>query len=127
MYHCHSHLEGDIEKKISPMKLFMPTDMVIAKRDVTNLGEVKQLCGIIDQECVRKGVEIEGFMTEEDARRCVRIGYHGLNIHPLDDGTPRNALVLKWRNVYRLKNPQGRDKKSLTGDHAHVSGPTKSH
>mmetsp|Transcript_37514 Transcript_37514/g.90492 ORF Transcript_37514/g.90492 Transcript_37514/m.90492 type:complete len:854 (-) Transcript_37514:470-3031(-) len=127
LYHCHSHLEGDIEKKISPMKLFMPTDMVIAKRDVTNLGEVKQLCGIIDQECVRKGVEIEGFMTEEDARRCVRIGYHGLNIHPLDDGTPMNALVLKWRNVYRLKNPQGRDKKSLTGDHAHVSGPTKSH
>ena len=86
LYHCTSHLEGNPKIKISPMKLFRPNDVRHTgghlkqggKMMVTRLGELKRLCGIIDACCIKRGVEINGLMTEEDAKRCAHIGYNAL-------------------------------------------------
>ncbi|KAL7531810.1 hypothetical protein ACHAXR_004253 [Thalassiosira sp. AJA248-18] len=101
-YHCQHQLE-DQEQKASPMKMFMPSDMVNGPRYHKELSAVKLVCGLIDQECVRKKVVIEGIMTEEEARQCVRIGYPALNIPPMADGVPRDVLRMKMRSIEQLK------------------------
>ncbi|KAL7532821.1 hypothetical protein ACHAWF_004251, partial [Thalassiosira exigua] len=102
LFHC-----GDKETKTSPMKLFQPSDMVVAPRDKTNLSEVKLLCSIIDEECTRKGVVVKGIVTEEVARSCVRMGYPALNIPPpqKDGAEPSDVLKMKWPTVFKKKKP----------------------
>jgi len=90
--------------KTSPMTLFVPDDMVNLKRGKKNLGEVKLICGIIDKECLRKGVVVEGVMTEEEARRCVRIGVHALNVPPMADGKSSDVLQMNWSTVNQRRN-----------------------
>ena len=62
LYHCHSDHMGN---RISPMKMFRPADMANAIRGDRNLQECKMLCGLIDKECVDRGVVINGEMTED--------------------------------------------------------------
>jgi len=96
LYHCGSHVEGNPNQKLSPMKIFEPSDMVNKKRDKTNLGEVRNICSIIDVECQKKGEVIDRCMTEEDAKRCVRIGYTALNIPFKSEA---EVLGMKWSRV----------------------------
>lgn len=109
MYHCrHRYSEGKEAPLLSPMKLFRPDDMVGKPRDKSSLSEVKLICRIIDRECIRRDVAIDGIMTEEQARKCVRIGYEGLNI---PHTTPEDVLKLGWRTAMARKN-EGKDKRT---------------
>lgn len=82
--------------------MYTSKDMVNARRDRTNLSELKKICSIIDDECKRQGVDVEGIMTFEDARRCVRIGCRALNI---PDKTEEEVMSMKWSSIYGFMRP----------------------
>ena len=94
---------GEHQLQLSPMILFEPSDMTINRRHVRGLSELRLICSIVDQECRHRGVLIKGVMTEEEARKCARIGSPGLNIPA--DGKPREILQMKISTIYNLRIP----------------------
>ncbi|KAL7532810.1 hypothetical protein ACHAXR_004861 [Thalassiosira sp. AJA248-18] len=117
LYHCRHHWENK-ELNISPMKLFNPTDMVNNPKDKTHLSQLKRICSIIDQECLQKGIMINGLMTAAQARRCVYIGYPALNIPTTTaSGKTRDAtyvLNLSWASINNLRYEAANRSKSET-------------
>ena len=101
IYHCQ-HLMGD-EQQLSPMKLFEPSDMAIKRIYRRLLGELRLICTTVDRECRHRGVLIKGAMTEEEARKFVRIGCPGLNLPPMSDGKPRDILQMKCSAINKLR------------------------
>lgn len=109
LYHCRHRVgekgevvSGEQGKLISPLKMLHPSDVMGPNhkaRNRTTLNEVKRVCKIVDQECIRKGVEINGVMTEEEARKCVQIGCPALNV-PMP-----NVLKMKISTIHHLKRP----------------------
>jgi len=101
LWHC-----GDVEQKISPMKLFQASDLSSLKRAKTNLSEVRAVMVLVDLEAVKEGMTIKTVMTPEEAQNCCSVGYPGLNIPPTTpDGRTREILRMKWSSAVRLKNP----------------------
>lgn len=105
-YHCRHEVNGQEQNcQVSPMKMFVRPDMAQGTIYKRHLNELKQICSRVDTECIRRGVVIDGFMTEEQAKQSLQIGYPALNIPPFEDGTPRNVPQMKWRSVFRMKRP----------------------
>lgn len=104
MWHC-----GDAENKISPMKLFQPSDLALVKRSKTNFSEVRAVMTVIDLEAAKQGMAIKPVMTVAEAKDCCRVGHPGLKI-PLTtpDGRTRDVLHMKWSSAVRLKTPKGK-------------------
>ena len=97
LYHC-----GPKDGNTSPIKMFMPWDMKRKpSRAHTDLGELKNICEIVDRECARQGITINGIMAEEEARRCVRAGVSALNVDA--SRTDDKVLQMSWRSVYSSK------------------------
>ena len=96
---------GDHHARICPMKYFSKTDVdFIGKRSRANLGEIRKLVSMIDEEAKRKGKTIMPTMTKEQALECLEAGVSGINFHPTTPGgKTRNITRLKWSTLIKEK------------------------
>ena len=107
-WHC-----GDYQNRISPMKLFSNADVsFLGKRARMNLGEVKRLCKVIDEEAQRKGKTIPSTtMNVNQALECFKAGVSGFSNFQTTTpkGRDRDIMRLKWSSMAKYVNEGKRE------------------